>query len=178
MWTHRRVTWRFGPAPKPDNSGDSFIVGNRMEELPATIEDPTERPPAPNKRRAKFLVGGGVIALAIIGLIVFAMTRPGSTSFYMTPSELQAAGASQPGGDIKVNGDLVQDSVVEDGVTTTFDITDGDSLVTVTTDTTMPDAFYSDSDKIEIIAQGRYDGDDFTATQVFAKCPSKFKAQT
>ena len=148
-----------------------------MEDSPATVPGPDQRSPAADKRRAKFLVGGAVIALAIIGLIVFAMTRPGSTSFYMTPTELQAAGASQAGGDIKVNGDLVQESVEEDGVNTTFDITDGDSLVTVTTDTTLPDAFYSDSDKIEIIAQGRYDGDSFTATQVFAKCPSKFKAR-
>jgi len=148
-----------------------------MEDSPATFEGPDQRSPAPDKRRAKFLAGGAVIALAIVGLIVFAMTRPGSTSFYMTPTELQAAGASQPGGDIKVNGDLVQKSVEEEGVNTTFDITDGDSLVTVTTDTTLPDAFYSDSDKIEIIAQGRYDGNSFTATQVFAKCPSKFKAR-
>jgi cytochrome c-type biogenesis protein CcmE len=148
-----------------------------MEDSPATVPGPDQRSPAPGKRRAKFLVGGAVIALAIIGLIVFAMTRPGSTSFYMTPTELQASGASQPGGDIKVNGDLVQKSVEEEGVNTTFDITDGDSFVTVTTDTTLPDAFYSDSDEIEIIAQGRYDGNSFTATQVFAKCPSKFKAR-
>ncbi|MGH2751394.1 MAG: cytochrome c maturation protein CcmE [Actinomycetota bacterium] len=133
---------------------------------------------APDKRRAKFLVGGSVIALAVGGLILFAMTRPNSTSFYMTPTELQAAGLSQPGDDVKVNGDLVQDSVVERGIATTFDITDGDSLISVTTESTLPDAFYSDSDVIEIIAQGRYDGDTFTASQVFAKCPSKFKAKT
>ena len=134
--------------------------------------------PAPDKRRVKFLVGGGVVALALIGLIVFAMTRPNATSFYMTTTEIQAAGALQSSGDVRVNGDLVQDSVVEDGITTTFDITDGSSRLSVTTDSTLPDAFYSDSDVIEIIAQGNYDGDTFTATQVFAKCPSKFKAQT
>jgi cytochrome c-type biogenesis protein CcmE len=134
--------------------------------------------PAPDKRRAKFLVGGGVVALALVGLIVFAMTRPNATSCYTTTSEIQAAGATQTSGDVRVNGDLVQDSVVEEGVTTTFDITDGTSRLTVTTDSTLPDAFYSDSDVIEIIAQGNYDGDTFTATQVFAKCPSKFKAQT
>jgi cytochrome c-type biogenesis protein CcmE len=140
------------------------------------MEQPTL--PAPDKRRVKFLVGGGVVALALVGLIVFAMTRPNATSFYMTTSEIQAAGATQTSGDVRVNGDLVQDSVVEKGVTTTFDITDGTSRLTVTTDSTLPDAFYSDSDVIEIIAQGNYDGDTFTATQVFAKCPSKFKAQT
>ena len=134
--------------------------------------------PAPDKRRVKFLVGGGVVALALVGLIVFAMTRPNATSFYMTTSEIQAAGDVQSSEDVRVNGDLVQDSVVEDGITTTFDITDGSSRLTVTTDSTLPDAFYSDSDVIEIIAQGDYDGDTFTATQVFAKCPSKFKAQT
>lgn len=132
----------------------------------------------PDRRRAKFFVGGGLIAFALIGLVLFAMTRPNATSFYMTTTEIQAAGASQSSGDVKVNGDLVQNSVVEDGITTTFDITDGSSQLTVTTDSTLPDAFYSDSDVIEIIAQGQYDGDSFTATQVFAKCPSKFKAQT
>jgi cytochrome c-type biogenesis protein CcmE len=140
------------------------------------MEQPTL--PASDKRRGKFLVGGGLVALALVGLIVYAMTRPNATSFYMTTTEIQAAGATQTGGDVRVNGNLVQDSVVEEGVTTTFDITDGSSRLTVTTDSTLPDAFFSDSDVIEIIAQGNYDGDTFTATQVFAKCPSKFKAQT
>jgi cytochrome c-type biogenesis protein CcmE len=140
------------------------------------MEQPTL--PASDGRRVKFLVGGGVVALALVGLIVFAMTRPNATSFYMTTTEIQAAGALQSSGDVRVNGNLVQDSVVEEGVSTTFDITDGSSRLTVTTDSTLPDAFYSDSDVIEIIAQGNYDGDTFTATQVFAKCPSKFKAQT
>jgi cytochrome c-type biogenesis protein CcmE len=140
------------------------------------MEQPTL--PAPDKRRVKFLVGGGVVVLALVGLIIFAMTRPNATSFYMTTTEIQAAGATQTSGEVRVNGNLVQDSVVEDGVTTTFDITDGSSRLTVRTDSTLPDAFYSDSDVIEIIAQGNYDGETFTATQVFAKCPSKFKAQT
>jgi cytochrome c-type biogenesis protein CcmE len=140
------------------------------------MEQPTR--PAPDKRRVKFLVGGGVVALALVGLIVFAMTRPNATSFYMTTTEIQAAGALQASADVRVNGNLVQDSVVEEGVTTTFDITDGNSQLSVSTDSTLPDAFYSDSDVIEIIAQGQYDGDTFTASQVFAKCPSKFKAQT
>jgi cytochrome c-type biogenesis protein CcmE len=137
------------------------------------MEQPTL--PASDKRRVKFLVGGGLVALALVGLIVFAMTRPNATSFYMTTTEIQAAGATQTGGDVRVNGNLVQESVVEEGVTTTFDITDGSSRLTVTTDSTLPDAFFSDSDVIEIIAQGNYDGDTFTATQVFAKCPSKFQ---
>jgi cytochrome c-type biogenesis protein CcmE len=134
--------------------------------------------PGVDRRRVKFLAGAGMIALALIGLVVFAMTRPNATSFYMTTTEIQAAGFSQSNNDVKVNGDLVQDSVVEDGITTRFEITDGSSRLSVTTDSTLPDAFYSDSDVIEIIAQGRYDGDTFTATQVFAKCPSKFKAKT
>ena len=142
----------------------------------ALMDEPT--PPSTDKRRLKFLVGGGIIGLALIGLVVFAMTRPNATSFYMTTTEIQAAGISQASGDVRVNGDLVQSSVVEQGLTTTFEITDGESRLTVTTDATLPDAFYSDSDVIEIIAQGQYDGDTFAATQVFAKCPSKFKART
>lgn len=142
------------------------------------MQEQVTPPSPPGTRRTKFLVGGAVIVAAVVGLTVFAMTRPEATSFYVTPTELQAAGFSQPGSDVRVNGDLVHGTVVEDGVNTTFDITDGDTRVTVTTDTTLPDAFYSDSDQIEIIAQGHFDGDAFTASQVFAKCPSKFKAKT
>jgi cytochrome c-type biogenesis protein CcmE len=138
------------------------------------MDRPTKSPP---KRRAKFLIGGGVIVAALLGLVVFAMSRPGATSFYRTVSEVRAEGATTGAQQIKVNGMLVKGSDRAEGVTTTFDITDGTRQVTVTTDRPLPDAFYTDSNQVEIIAQGRFDGEVFTASQVFAKCPSKFKAR-
>jgi cytochrome c-type biogenesis protein CcmE len=143
------------------------------------MESPTAGSP---KRRAKFLVGGGIIVLALVGLVVWAMARQNATSFYYTTSELQAASLAAGAEEYRVNGNVVPESVVREGLETTFDITDGTTAVTVMTDETLPDAFWTameaGSSEVEVVAQGRYDGDRFTASQVFAKCPSKFKAQT
>jgi cytochrome c-type biogenesis protein CcmE len=48
--------------------------------------------------------------------------------------------------------------------------------VRIVTDSPLPDAFYS-KDLVEVVALGTYDGRLFTATDVLAKCPSKFKAK-
>lgn len=142
------------------------------------MESPTAASP---KRRAKFVVGGGIIVLALLGLVVWAMLRPNATSFYYTTSELQAASLGSQTEEYRVNGNVVPESVVRDGLDTTFDITDGTTAVTVVTDETLPDAFWTAMDagssEVEVVAQGSYDGSRFTASQVLAKCPSKFKAQ-
>ena len=129
---------------------------------------------APGTRRAKFAVGAGVIVVALIGLIAWAMAREGSTAFYLTPTELQAQGATTSGH--RVNGDVVKGSVDREGLTTAFTVTDGRTDVRIVTDSPLPDAFYS-KDPVEVVALGTYDGRLFTATDVLAKCPSKFKAK-
>jgi cytochrome c-type biogenesis protein CcmE len=128
-------------------------------------------------RRAKFALGGALVIVTLFGLVGWAMSRPGSTSFYMTVGEIQASGPTQGTAEVKVNGKVVPGTVEKDGLTTSFAITDGTRALTVSTESTLPDAFYSDRDQIEVIAQGRYDGRLFTASNVFAKCPSKFKAK-
>ena len=142
------------------------------------MESPTAGSP---KRRAKFVVGGGTIVLALLGLVVWAMARPNATSFYYTTSELQAVSVAAGAEEYRVNGNVIPESVVNEGLETTFDITDGKTAVTVVTDETLPDAFWTameaGSSEVEVVAQGRYDGSRFTATNVLAKCPSKFKAQ-
>jgi cytochrome c-type biogenesis protein CcmE len=142
------------------------------------MESPTAASP---KRRAKFVVGGGIIVCALLGLVVWAMARPNATSFYYTTSELRAASVAAGAEEYRVNGNVVPESVVNEGLRTTFDITDGATEVTVVTDETLPDAFWTameaGSSEVEVVAQGRYDGDRFTASQVLAKCPSKFKAK-
>ena len=142
------------------------------------MQSPTAASP---KRRAKFLVGGGIIVFALLGLVVWAMARPNATSFYYTTSELQAASVAAGAEEYRVNGNVIPESVVDEGLRTTFDITDGTTAVTVVTDETLPDAFWTamaaGSSEVEVVAQGRYDGSRFTASQVLAKCPSKFKAK-
>lgn len=144
------------------------------------MQSPTVASP---KRRAKFLIGGGIIFCALVGLVVWAMLRPNATAFYYTTSELQAASlaAASTAEEYRVNGNVIPESVEGEGLRTTFDITDGKTAVTVVTEETLPDAFWTAMDagssEVEVVAQGRYDGSRFTATQVLAKCPSKFKAK-
>jgi cytochrome c-type biogenesis protein CcmE len=131
------------------------------------------------KRRTstKFLVGGAVITLTIVGLVGWAMSRPGSTAFYLTTSEVVERGPTAGAAAYRINGNVVAGTVERNGLETTFAITDGETEVTVYTDRPLPDAFRDDPDT-EIVALGSFDGQTFTASEVLAKCPSKFKAET
>jgi len=132
------------------------------------------------KRRAKFLIGGGAIFLSLVILVTWAMTRPNSTSFFYTPTEVVDLAAASSA-EYRVNGKVLPDSVRREGLTTSFEISDGRTDLDLTTDQALPDAFWTamanDSSEVEVVARGRYDGTVFTATEVLAKCPSKFKAK-
>jgi cytochrome c-type biogenesis protein CcmE len=133
--------------------------------------------PRKHRTSAKFLVGGTVIALTIVGLVGWAMSRPGSTAFYLTTSEVVERGPTAGAAAYRINGNVVSGTVERNGLETTFAITDGETDVTVHTDKPLPDAFRDDPAP-EIVALGSFDGRTFTASEVLAKCPSKFKAET
>jgi cytochrome c-type biogenesis protein CcmE len=136
--------------------------------------------PVNSARRLKLILGGAVVAATVVTLVVWAMSRPGSTSFYMTVAELEAAGASATR-DYRVNGNVVPGSLARSGIETKFAISDGDGRLTVVTEQPLPDAFQTgyqnDPSAVEVVAEGRYDGRSLAATKVLAKCPSKFKAK-
>jgi cytochrome c-type biogenesis protein CcmE len=129
---------------------------------------------APVRRSLKFAIGGAVIALALIGLTAWAMNRPAATSFYLTTTELADLGPTSGTRDYRVNGTVVPGSIDKDGLSTTFTITDGRTDMVVVTDRPLPDTFRASS---EVVARGDFDGDSFAASEVLAKCPSKFKAK-
>jgi cytochrome c-type biogenesis protein CcmE len=128
------------------------------------------------KANTKFLVGGAIIAATLVGLVLWAMGRPGSTAFYLTTSEVEARGDSSGGEEYRVNGNVVPGTVERDGLDTTFVISDGATEMTVFTDGPLPDTFRDDPDT-QVVALGTYDGSTFSASEVLAKCPSKFKAK-
>jgi cytochrome c-type biogenesis protein CcmE len=142
------------------------------------LEAPTRGDGAAVERRggSKLIIGGVIIGATVIALVAWAMTRPGSTAFYLTTSEVTARGPSSGPQPYRVNGNVVPGSVRRDGLETTFTITDGKTQVVVHTDRPLPDAFRDDADT-EVVALGSYDGRVFSATEVLAKCPSKFKAK-
>ncbi len=123
-------------------------------------------------RRTKFVVGAAIIVVVLVGLIVWAMARPGAAAMYVTPSEV--GDMVLPGGDVRMSGTVVPGSIETEGLTTSFLVTDGSAEVEVTTESPMPDAFMDSS---EVVAIGGLEGDTFVATRVLAKCPSKFKAK-
>lgn len=129
-----------------------------------------------SKRTAKFVVGGAVIVVAVLGLTAWALGRPGSTAFYVTTTELAEQGPTTGGRQYRVNGNVVKGTVERRGLETTFVITDGATDLPVWTDRPLPSSFRDDDDT-EIVALGRFDGRRFEATEVLAKCPSKFKAK-
>ncbi len=131
--------------------------------------------PVSPKRRLKFLIGGAFVAVLVIGLVVLALAREGSTAYFMTTTEMVQANATlDPAKDYRVNGTVVPGSIEQQGVETPFTITDGTTEMEVSTEDPLPDTF---KDNSEVIARGDFDGRSFEATEVLAKCPSKFKAK-
>jgi cytochrome c-type biogenesis protein CcmE len=119
----------------------------------------------PSRRRTKFAVGAGIILLALLSLIGWAMARPGSTAYYLTPTELAAKGPSATR-TYRVSGDVVRGSIHHSGLATTFAITDSRNQVTISTTQALPSAFKVGA---QVVADGTYDGHSFSATQVLAK---------
>jgi cytochrome c-type biogenesis protein CcmE len=130
-----------------------------------------EQPPS-SKRRAKFVAGGAVVGLVLLLLVVWAMSRADAMAYYLTTSELVARGPTTAGEKVDVNGKVTEGSIVEDGLETTFEISDGKAEVLVTTAVEMPEAFRTGA---EVVAHGDFDGRVLTADEIVAKCPSKFE---
>src|SRR5918992_4127230 len=125
--------------------------------------------------RAKFRIGGAVIVLTVIALLVWALTQRGATSFYVTTGELAARGPTTLAEGYRVNGRVVGGSIERSGLETSFLVSDGSTELRVVTDRPLPDTFKDGSD---VVVSGSYNGSSFTAVEVLAKCPSKFKAKT
>lgn len=133
------------------------------------LEEPRREGP---RRPRKFLIGGAIVVVTLAGLVVWAMARPNSTSSYVTPSTLAAAeGATEM---VRLTGTVVPGSIERTGLSTEFLVTDATQEVAVSTDAPLPDAFRDES---EVIVSGYLEGERFVAAEVWAKCPSKFKAR-
>jgi cytochrome c-type biogenesis protein CcmE len=126
-------------------------------------------------RNFKFLVAGGVIALAVAYLVMVGLQ--GTTVYFLTVSELQAKGAAGQNQLFRVSGNLVPGTLVtsDGGLGIQFLIADPDSkpLPVVYHGGQVPDIM---GDNIEIVAEGKLDAQGtFTANNVLAKCPSRLE---
>ncbi|HEU4800200.1 MAG TPA: cytochrome c maturation protein CcmE [Gemmatimonadales bacterium] len=132
------------------------------------------------KAGTRFLIGAGVIAAAVAWLMVQGVRETGV--FYLTPTELAskvAADSSFYDLGVKVGGaKVVPGSVVRDAASRQIDfrMSDGQQVYPVSYRGLVPDTF-TDASDIEVIVEGHLGRDGvFHATEVLAKCGSRYEA--
>lgn len=132
------------------------------------------------KPGTKFLLGALVIVAGVTGLIVTGVQETGV--YFLTPTELMNRTDADPGFHdvgIKVGAKVVPGSVRRDASARTIDfrVTDGTREFPVTYTGLVPDTF-TDASNIEVIVAGKYGRDGvFHATEVLAKCGSRYEAE-
>ena len=132
------------------------------------------------KAGTKFLIGAAVIVAGVAGLIVTGVKETGV--YFLTPTELLTRTQSDPtfhDVGLKVGAKVVPGSVRRDPASRTIDfkVSDGTSEFPVTYSGLVPDTF-TDASNIEVIVEGKYGRDGvFHATEVLAKCGSRYEAE-
>lgn len=134
--------------------------------------------------RARFIIGGVIIAVAVVYLI--ASSLHSSAQYYLTVKELNDKGASMSGRNLRVSGFVIGESIVYNPQSSSlsFDIVDThDELMAGIKTTTLkikytgpkPDLLQNEA---QAIAEGKLDPDGtFTASNLLLKCPTRYQDQ-
>lgn len=130
--------------------------------------------------RNKFLLGAGIIVASVVFLIASGVRETGV--YFLTPSELVSKVEADPtfyDVGIKVGAKVVPGSIRRDDAARRVDfaVSDGANQFQVTYIGIVPDTF-TDANDIEVIVEGKYGRDRvFRATEVLAKCGSRYEAE-
>jgi cytochrome c-type biogenesis protein CcmE len=132
------------------------------------------------KKSRKFLVAGIVIVSAIVALVYIGIKESGV--YFMTVTELKAAGASRGGQGLRVSGTVMEGSISEvpKDLILKFRIKDDEvensDYINVYYKGVKPDSFKAD---VQVILEGKYDAaaNLFTATMLLVKCPSRYEGE-
>ena len=126
---------------------------------------------------------GAVLIAGLIGWFGWSQVQEGSFVYYQTLEEFRAADAS--GRAVRVHGYVAEGTIERDvpGKVVRFQVQndaphaggspDG-ALPVVYASLETPDLF---KDGAEVVVEGRYTDGTFHATNLLAKCPSKFEAE-
>ncbi len=126
------------------------------------------------RHRARLLVGGGVIVLALAGLVFTGLRQ--SVVYFVTPSELLAAQAQGPGKAYRLGGMVVQGSLVRNAATRDqrFLLTDGRATVPIHFRGIPPDLF---GEGRGAVVEGTLGPDGtFQASTIMAKHSEEYRA--
>ena len=124
-------------------------------------------------KRVKFIIGGAVIALAIVYLIF--TTTQSTAAYFLTVEELYEKGSTIYDRNVRVSGMVVGDSVDFDSsdLILRFEILgESGETLPVYFNGPKPDQMHDDA---EAIIQGKFDGNEFTAQELLLKCPSRYE---
>ena len=117
------------------------------------------------KRRRLYLLLGGMLALGLAATLILFAFRENIVFFY-SPTEVAEKHVA-PGTRIRVGGLVAEDSVVREGESVTFVVTDLKNELSVSYRGTLPDLFREGQG---VVAEGTLGTDGvFVATQVLAK---------
>jgi len=119
----------------------------------------------PQRKKRLTLIVFLVIAVgSAVGLLMYSLTQ--NINLFMTPTQI-ANGEVEAGRTIRAGGLVEVGSVVRDGLSASFVVTDGASEVTITYDGILPDLFREGQG---IVALGKLNTDGvFIASEVLAK---------
>jgi len=127
------------------------------------------------KKNLKFVVGGAIVAVAIIYLVYSGIQKTGL--YYLTVSEFRNRGDEAYGEVVRVNGKVLDGSIQwnsQEGALY-FTIIDQENILPIIHRGVAPDTFKGGA---EVVVEGRYTPEDiFEADKIMAKCPSKYEAQ-
>ena len=127
------------------------------------------------RKQIKFVVGSLVVVLALGYLAITGFQE--SKSYYQTVSELYASKEAAYGRRLRVAGDVVPNSIVRDGKSLKFVISQESQTLPVEyvgTDP-VPDTF---RDRAQAVVEGTYGQDGvFVAKNIQAKCASKYEKE-
>jgi cytochrome c-type biogenesis protein CcmE len=121
----------------------------------------------------KLVIVAGVIAAAV-GYLIFTAVQT-SAVYYLTVSELLAAGPTIREQPVRVAGNVVTGSIRREptSMVVQFEAEDASGRLPVTYRGVLPDIF---GDGVEVVVEGKYQNDGvFTASTLLAKCPSRFE---
>lgn len=124
-------------------------------------------------KKTKFIVGGVIIALAIVFLIYTGVQS--TAAYFFTVDELYAKGAAVENQTVRVAGKV--DAATIDfnnrDLLLTFDVTsETGQRMHVIFNGPKPDQMREGADAI---LEGKYDGQAFTAQTLLLKCPSRYE---
>jgi len=142
-----------------------------MTDITTDIEAPA--PGASAGKRLKFLIGGGVIAIAIVYLI-FTATQS-TAAYFLTVEELYARGSEVYDRNVRVSGKVMDGAIdfnARDLVLRFQVAGQSGQTLPVVFNGPKPDQLRPDA---EAILEGRFDGRQFSAQTLLLKCPSKYE---